>query len=182
MSAKDQNVLSLKYSEETMLLVIKELEKVAEETVQLIVELATTTTEEEVICNFNQSGTDLFRVLVSIMTKYNFDMNAYRIPDYQHLFAKAIQVNYRLPIDKFTLTILSHASEIYDQNEEKFLNMKIPDTHIKVGSEFTILSSGLFKEMWGKISRTDRENLKDVVIGLTMHSHTYFVKKLMSMQ
>lgn len=180
--SKNKDDEALRYTEEKMNQVIIALEAVSSATIQTILDVAKTTPESEVIQYFNQSANDLFTELIRIMKKYNFSDKHYNIAGYQNLFNNAISVNVKLPIDKFTLTILLHAADIYDQNEQNFLDMKIPDTQIKVGNEFAVLSSGIFKEMWRKISKSDRESLKDVVISLTMHSHTYFIQKLMMVQ
>lgn len=169
------------YTVEICAKVLDSLEKVSTEAMQLVCEVAENTPLSEIIQTFNQYANDLFQIILDLIKKYNLNDKSFKISGYRNLFNNAISANVRLPIDKFTLTILSYASEIYNQNDKMFMDMKVEPTKIKVGNEFEIFSSDVFKQAWKMINDTDKTNVRDIIMNLTMYSHAYFcviIKKM----
>lgn len=170
--------LNDKFNIELITTVSEVLDRVKPESNQLAFSYSKSMNESEIIQGFNQAANDLFSTLMKIIDTYKLNKSVYNIGGYKNLFNNAIASNRKLPLDKFTLTILVHADGIYSQDEERFLNMDIPETSIKVGNEFGVLSSGIFKEMWKIITTDEKEKLIDVVIQLTVHSHMYFYQRV----
>ena len=159
--------------------VIASLEKVPDETKRIVLNISMNMSELDIIQAFNQQSRDLFDILDSITKKYDSQRD-YKIDGYKMLFNNALKHNVKMPVDKFTLTILEFASDIYAENEDCFLNMKIPDTKVSVGNEFNFIRSEMFKSMWKAINGKDREILKDKVILLTTYAHAYFYKTVLA--
>lgn len=154
------------------------LDEVPMETKKMIFDLAQNMSEPEIISCFNQSGLDLFNKLNKVAIKLKKE-NEYKISGYTKLFEAAIKMDATLPANKFTLTILEFAPHIYNSDEESFLKMTIPDTKISVGNEFELIRSEAFKNLWLSLSNTDKENIKDGIISLTMYAHAYLYKSLL---
>ncbi len=159
--------------------VIESLERVSQETKEMIFEMAKGMTEMEIIHSFNQKALDLFTLLITITTRMGKE-NEYKVGGYKKLFDSAIKINTKLPIDKFTLIILEFAAEIYAGKENCFLEMSIPDTNVNVGNEFSIIRSEMFKKLWVVLDDNDKNILKDNIILLTTFAHVHLYKTLLS--
>lgn len=157
--------------------VIDALDKVPLETKQMIYDMSQNMTEKEIIQSFNQQTIDLLTLLIQITQKTKLD-NKYKLSGYKVLFENAIKLNWKLPIDRFTLSILEFASDIYAENEDCFLNMTIPDAKIETGTEFNLIRSEMFKNLWRELDNNDKEQLKEKIIILTTFAHAYLYKSL----
>jgi hypothetical protein len=157
--------------------VITSLDRVPQETKQMIFSMTQGMSEQEIIQSFNQKALDLFTLLIIITTKIGKE-DEYKMSGYKNLFDNAIKINAKLPVDKFTLLILEFAAEIYAEEEDCFLNMSIPDTNVNVGNEFGIIRSEMFKKLWVVLNKNDKNLLKENIILLTTFAHTYLYKTL----
>lgn len=162
---------------ETLITVGKALERVNDETKQMIYDLSCQLSELDIIRSFNQEALDMFTVVGAIIKKLGKE-SEYKIAGYKNIFDVAIKTNAKLPLDKFTLIILEFAPEIYEEQEDCFLNMSIPDKNVNVGNEFAIIRSEMFKNIWRHSNHEDRELIKQKVIPLTTYAHAFFYKSL----
>lgn len=158
--------------------VVKSLDKVNPETKDLIFNMSKGMTEMEIIHSFNQQASYLFNLVIAI-TKRLKKEDECNFVAYKSLFERAIKINAKLPIDKFTLIILEFAAEIYSEDENCFLNMSIPDKKCTVGNEFSLIRSENFKKIWKILGQTDRKMIADNVILLTTYAHTYLYKTIL---
>lgn len=169
--------MSSKVNQDRLLRVVDSLDQVAQDIKQEIYDMSLKLDKFEIIRLFNQQAFDLFTIMATITSKLNKEKD-YKVGGYRILFENALKINLEAPIDKFTLLILEHAAEIYDENEESFLKMTIPDANIKVGNEFSIIRCEKFKELWKLMDNNDKEILKNNVINLTMYAHAFLYKKI----
>lgn len=155
--------------------VAEALLRVPAETNQMIFEMAQQSSEDEIAQMFNQDARDLFDVLARITKRLGCEAE-YNINGYSMLFESAIPWKKSAPVDKFSLLILEFAPEIYSEDEDCFLTMNIPDKEVSVENSFGLIRSDMFKQLWKAIGTTERARLKDKIIGLTVHAHTYFYR------
>ena len=158
--------------------VVNSLEKVSAETKKMVFNMANSMTDMEVVQSFNQTALDLFNLLVQITTRMNKE-NEYKVGGYKLLFDNAVKLNKKMPIDQFTLVILEFAAEIYDEDENCFLKMTIPDAKLEVGNEFNLIRSEMFKKLWVTLVNKDKSDVKDKVILLTTFAHVYLYQTLL---
>lgn len=158
--------------------VIESLERVPQETKEMVLNMALSLPELEIIQLFNQQAFDLFGLLISVTKKFGKEKE-YNVSGYKMLFINALKINARLPLDKFTLIILEYAAEIYAEEEDCFLNMTIPDTEVKFNNEFGLIRSEMFKKLWVVLNDDDKKLLKDSIILLTTYAHVYLYKTLL---
>ena len=175
MASNNQN----KSNDEQLERVVQSLEKVPEETKQMVLKMALAMSEREIIQSFNQQAHDLFSLVITITKKFNKERE-YNVSGYKVLFENALKMNAKLPLDKFTLLILEFASEIYAENENCFLEMSIPDKKVNVGNEFGLIRSEMFKKLWVIVGQTDKNNLKENIIVLTTYAHAHLYKTLLA--
>lgn len=161
--------------------VVKSLDKIPQETKQMIFNMACGMNELEIIQLFNQQSLDLFSLVTEMVKKLKKD-NEFKVSGYRAIFDNAIKINNRLPIDKFTLIILEFAAEIYAEKEDLFLNMKIPDKNVSAGNEFAIIRSEMFKSIWKLLENNDKNKIKETVILLTTYAHVYLYKTILKNQ
>jgi hypothetical protein len=166
-------------NEEQINKVIESLERVPQETKELVLKMALSMTELEIIQSFNQQTHDLFALLTVITKKLNKEKE-YNVTGYKILFDNALKFNTKLPLDKFTLIILEFAAEIYEENENCFLEMSIPDAKVTVGNEFGLIRSEMFKKLWVGSDRNDKNSLKDNIILLTTYAHAHLYKTILN--
>ena len=157
--------------------VVGALEKVNPETQKMILAMANQMSEMEIIAAFNQQALDMFTLVAGLTKKVGIDKE-FQLAGYRNLFDNAIKMNAKLPLDKFTLIILEYAPEIYEEKEDCFLDMEIPDTDAKVGNEFAIIRSEMFKKLWRLSNTHDKEQIKNTVIPLTTFAHVHLYKTL----
>ncbi|BCS83074.1 hypothetical protein QLL95_gp1049 [Cotonvirus japonicus] len=155
------------------------LDRVNQETKESIFQFAKSTNELDLIVMFNNKAVDLFNILATLSKKAGMDKK-YNISYYRSLFDRAIKANCKLPVDKFTLLILEYAPEIYEQNEDCFLDMKMPDKKVSLGNEFSIIRTEEFKELWKTLNHETKQNVGEEVLQLTTYAHAYFYKSLLS--
>lgn len=158
-----------------LLNVVESLDKVSGETKQMIYDMANSMNELEIIHSFNQQAHDLFTMMYNITKKIGQEKK-YNVVGYKTIFENALKINAKLPIDKFTLLILEFASDIYEENEDCFLNMSLEDTKINVGNEFSIIRSEMFKNLWAVLDQANKNLLKEKIILLTTYAHAYLYK------
>lgn len=140
-----------------------------------ILDLAKNLSEQEIINLFNQNAIDFFNM--AIETSQNLGLEKeFGFGAYKTLFTSALKINAKLPIDKFTIIILEHAPDIYDENEKYFLEMSIPDGEVKVSNAFSIIKSTEFKKLWMVLDQKYKEIVKEHIISLTTYAHAYFYK------
>lgn len=157
--------------------VIKALDRVKYETKQMIFEMANSMTEQEIIQSFNQQSLVLFNLMSSISKRIGKEREV-GASEYKLLFDKAIKINAKLPIDKYTLIILEYAPEIYAEDEDCFLKMTIPDTDVSVGNAYGLIRSKMFQTLWKGLCQEDRKKLRECFILLTTYAHVYLYKNL----
>lgn len=155
--------------------VVEAIEKVPDEIKQLIFEMAQNMTDMDIIQSFNQTSLDFFTTTHKISIKLGKE-NDIKVLGYKLLYENALKMNIKLPIDQFTLSILEYAPQIYEQNEEKFLKMKIPDAELQAGNEFTLIRSNQFKNLWIVLDTNDKNDIKEKLILLTTYAHAYIYK------
>lgn len=161
--------------------VINNLNKIPQETKQMVFNMSCGMTDQEIIQSFNQQSYDLFNIVALVVKKLKKD-NEFKVVGYRAIFDNAIKINNRLPLDKFTLMILEYASEIYEEQEDLFLNMKIPDKDVSAGNEFGIIRSEMFKSIWRLLGTEDKTKIKEIVIPLTTYAHAYLYKTILKNQ
>lgn len=156
------------------------LDKVEEQTKNMIYNLALNMNNLEIIQTFNQKAIDLFTTMIEI-TELHKKEKEYKIKGYKAIFENALKINVKIPIDKFTLTILEFAADIYSENEEYFYQMTIPDAKLNLGSnEFGMLRSEGFKKLWIILTKEEQNKLKDNIVLLTTFAHVHLYKTLLS--
>lgn len=157
---------------------IKSLERVNPDTKKMVFGISQSLPEVELIKAFNQQSTDLFIALSAISKKMGKE-KLFNVAGYHALFSSAVKINHKIPIDKYTLAILEFAADIYDDNEEKLLNIPVADeVHIKVGNEFGLIRTAQFKELWGVLSAVDKQLIKSSLTLLTTYAHAYLYHTL----
>ena len=159
----------------------KALDRVNDDTKQMVLEMAKGMSDLEIMQSFNQEVYDFFFFFFGITRQLGFDRE-YKIEAHNKLYEKAVKTNVSLPIEQFTMIILEFAPEIYKEDEECFLKMSIPDTKLETGNEFNVIRSEHFKDLWKKMNQPDKNDVKDKIILLTTFAHTYFYKTILSMQ
>lgn len=157
--------------------VVKSLDRVPTETKQMIFDMSQGMKEMEIIQSFNQQALDMFTAVINVTKKLGKDKE-YNFLGYKNLFDNAVQMNKKLPVDKFTLIILEFAAEIYAEQEDCFLTMSIPDKEVNVGNEFGMIRSETFKILWTTLNNTDKNILKEHIILLTTFAHAYLYKTI----
>ena len=159
--------------------VIVSLDRVNAETKAMIFQMANQMSEAEIIRSFNQQALDMFTLVNVLVKKMGVNESKFPVSGYKNLFDNAIKLNAKLPLETFTLMILEHAAEIYEENEDCFLNMKISDHNAQVQNEFAIIKSDTFKQLWRVSNSGDKEKIKQSVIPLTTFAHAYFYKTVL---
>lgn len=159
-------------------LVVNALNRVNDVTKQMVMNMSKTMRDLDIIRSFNQLALDLFTIVGTLVNKYGKGKDI-QINGYRRLFDNAIKINVKMPIDQFTLIILEFAPEIYEEKEDCFLNMAIPDTTVQVSNEFAIIRSEMFKDLWKSCSKSDREQLKSTIIPLTTFAHAFFYQSVL---
>ena len=114
--------------------VIKSLEKVNNETKQIIFNMAKNMSELEVIQSFNQNSLDFFNLTTSITTRIGVE-NECKMGGYKNLYDHTLKLNVKMPIDHYTLIVLEYAAEIYSENEDFFLTKQMGDATLEVGND-----------------------------------------------
>jgi hypothetical protein len=158
--------------------VIKALDRVSQETKQMVFEMARSMSEQEIIQSFNQQSLVLFNLMTTISKRIGKEREV-GAAGYKLLFDKAIKINAKLPIDKYTLIILEYAPEIYAEDENCFLKMSIPDTNVTIGNAYGLIRSKMFQTLWKELGQEDRKKLRECFILLTTYAHVYFYKSLL---
>lgn len=156
---------------------VASLERVNLETKKVIFGMAQGLRDIDVIQSFNQFSLDLFTMIIEITHKLGEKEGEVRA--YKVLYDNAIKINIKLPIEKFTLFILEYAPEIYAEDEDCFLKMPIPDKKITVDNEFGLIRSEMFKKLWVKLDKTDKNRIKDKVVLVTMYAHAYLYQNVL---
>ena len=162
-------------------IIVDALQRVNNETTQLVMSISKEMSKTEIITLFNQSALDFFKTILEI-TKSIEQEKEYGINGYINLFETATKINVHLPIEQFAATILEFAPEIYAENENLFLDMHIPDAEFKAGNEFNIIKSDKFKHLWKTGTPKNKELVKEKIIALTTWCHVYFFQTIIQNQ
>lgn len=165
------------------------LSKVPPEYAEAAVSLANSLEKVELGVSFNQTAMDLFDLAVKISTKRKIEEKL-KMSGHRSIFeAAAAKIGKTIPISKFSFAILEFAPEIYNENDDFFLNMKVPDTidvDKEVGAtdagttksnsnDLNIINTQEFKELWKKLNNKEKRAIRENVIKLTLYSHAYFI-------
>lgn len=166
-------------------LIIEALQKVDPQINAMIVDSSKRMTINETVKLFNQTIIDFFNLVIDISIEMNKEKEC-GFGAYKKLFELGVKANVSLPIEKFLRVILLVASDIYSENEEEILGMKIPDLKIdteheiaNAGSNFNLLQSDQFKKLWVQLNNFNKEKLKEKIVSLTTYSHIYFYQSIM---
>lgn len=130
-----------------------------------------------IIQRFNQAAQDFFALLTRFITKTG-NPDAYNLRGYVNLFNHAIENRPDWPIDKFTLMILKFAPQVYNEDDDFFVNIEVPETQVKVTNEFGIIRTEMFKQLWLKAPESDRKLVRASCKLLTTYAHAYFASKV----
>lgn len=158
--------------------VIAALERVNQMMKQTIFNYSTSMSELDVIQSFNQNALDLFTNMIKVATELNLPNQSKKASGFKVLFDKAIKSNIKLPLEKFCLVILEYAPEIYEDCENYFLEMEIPDADVKVGNDWGMLRSKEFKDTWLILTPNMKERIKNPITLMTIYSHVYFYQTI----
>jgi hypothetical protein len=135
----------------------------------------------EIIMRFNQMMSSLFTFLID-KTKPLPNYKDYDFDIYFKLMEKSISINTKFPIERFCLIVLILAPQIYEKNENFFLNYKL-NAQIKTSfsnqNEFSIFESEKFKELWKIMDTESKNRFVDDFTLLTVFAHTYFLQVVM---
>lgn len=152
--------------------VLEAVEKVSDEHKQMAFELAKSIDPDGLTLQFNQSARDFFSELISLSTKKGlekkFNFRAYNI-----LFDTAVGLNKKLPLEKFTLSILLYAHKIFEMDEEHFLGLDIGDVKIQQGNEFGVIQSKEYQALWKTLGSDEKEPLIDQTILMATYALAY---------
>lgn len=163
----------------TMSNVIKALQTVAADKQLMARRIAQGFSAAEIVSKFNQAGKDFFVLLKHIINEVGENKD-YNLNGYEKLFHHAISIRQDWPIDKFTLMILQFAPQVYEEDEQFFLSVEIPDQNVRINNEFGIIKTEAFKELWLKTNDNRRDELKDNCLLLVSFAHAYFLKMIRS--
>lgn len=163
----------------TMTNVIKALQSVSEEKQIMARRIAQGYSAAEIVTKFNQAGKDFFALLQRIIRETGSKKD-YNVAGYEKLFHHAIGIRQDWPIDKFTLMILQFAPQVYEEDEQFFLSVEIPDQNVRINNEFGIIKTEAFKELWLTTTDSNRDDLKDQCLLLVSFAHAYFLKMIRS--
>ena len=159
--------------------VVDSLNKVSPEINQLAFAMSNSMSDLILVNLFNQTALDLFGAIDGI-TKSNPNGPKCDISTHKLFFDQAIKINNKLPIDKFSINILEFADYIYSEDDAYFLQMTIPDGKLSLGTEFNLIRSETFKQLWLSLSDNDKTELKEKIILLTSYAHAFFYKTVMN--
>jgi hypothetical protein len=167
--------------------IIKVLEDVPDDIQQTVISMAKGMTVFDIVQSFNQIAQDLFDLLITITKNLksthkkmsgNQILTTESLQGHKMLFDSGMKMNMNLPIEH-TLVILLFAPQIYNQDEECFMKMDIPDSKVQSGKEFNLIRSSEFKNLWNILNEIDKDDVKDKVILLTTYANAYFYKTLL---
>lgn len=156
-----------------LILVGQKLSQVPDNAKNMAINLSKNMKKEETINYFNTSAHKLFEKMLMLERKLNVSCD---VKGYNFLFNKAVKINMKLPIDKFTLIILEYAPEIYSEDHDQILAIPVPDINVNVDNEFSIINSQMFKDTWKLLSKSDQDDLFDIITELTVYAHVYFMQ------
>lgn len=165
-----------------MELIAESLSKVDNEINQGIMDYAQSLSEKEIIILFNQTALDFFNFAIEGTRRLKRERE-FGFSGYLNLYERAVKANMEVPIDQFTVIVLEFAHDIYNKNENFFLDLHIPDAELKDENknEFNIIRSDEFKKLWKVLDEKDKNEVIQKIIALTTYAHTYFYKLALKM-
>lgn len=155
--------------------------KISSKMNKLIMGLAKEMPGTEVIRSFNQASLDFFNIMIKITTKVD-KLDDFKMDSYLSLMERAIKVNHKIGVEKFTLAVLEYADGIYAENEDYFMDLEIKDTEVtEVGSanEFSVIRTANFKRLWKILEKKDRKKIREAIIQCTTFAHVYFFQEIL---
>lgn len=158
------------------------LEKVPIDTNNMVMEMAKSMSDTEIIRQFNQYSLDFFGALIEI-TRSLGKLKECGFEAYNQFLHIAIKTDAKMPIDQFSVVVLEFAPSIYREDEDMFLGMNIPDSQMHgqfANNEFSIIRSDKFKNLWRSLSDAHKEEIKTHVINLTISAHAFFYQNIIN--
>lgn len=159
--------------------IIDALDRVDEETTDLVISLANRKSDIDIMSEFNQLSVQVLEDLERIGKKYGCE-GVCNMKHHRETLEHALKINARLPIDKFSVLILLHAAEVYNEEEKYFMELPMPDVDAKAGNKFTVIKCEPFKDVWKLLDKRDKRMVVDKTILLTTWAHAYFIKNVLS--
>jgi hypothetical protein len=157
------------------------LEYVSVEIRSAALAIASGTSRNEIIANFNQAAIDFFNLLHQTSKDIGKEKIC-DVPQYLYIFDKAKKKNPDLPAEKFTLTLLKFCHHIFNREEEKVLGMSIKDQ--QVGDDdngFAVINSEMFKILWKSLAGYQKDAILDKLYLVTFHALCFFYRQYISM-
>lgn len=151
------------------------LKTINPETRSMVYDYSTKYSEDFIIREFNQATKDLFNLMRSIAIKIK-KLPESGIDNHIFLFETALKLNVKTPIDNFTLIILEFAPQIYQEDEQFFIDLSIPDKEVNLKNEFGIIRSQIFKDLWVILEKKDKQILSQKIQLVTMNAHAFLYK------
>lgn len=124
---------------------------------------------------FNTNVNQFFDLAHSIAEKYGVS-HEFRFMGYKSLMENTImKMGKRIPIDQFSTIILEFVNEVYNEDENFFLNYEIEEEKIENNEHISIFEINRIKELYGKIENEDKEMIMEKIKTLTIYAHAYFL-------
>lgn len=162
---------------EKYVLVAQVLSDLPNELKSMATEMAHSMSDVEIVMRFNQMITSLFTLIIN-KTKPLPNYKEFNFEIYFKLLEKSISINTSFPIERFCLIMLIFAPQIYEKNENFFMNYNL-NAHIKVSqNEFSIFESQKFKDLWHTLDVDAKNKFIDDFTLLTIFAHTYFLQRV----
>jgi len=105
----------------------------------------------EIVNNFNQQADDL-------MSQMYLCSNDYDIKVYHEMFRKLKRFNATKAIEQFIIYVVPYKENIYNEDESFFLQKSGQDL-TGDDSEYTMMKSLKFKELWIHLSNESKSNI-----------------------
>jgi hypothetical protein len=167
--------------DEKIVKVIESLKNVDKDINDSAITMAKTINETELVDLFNHHTNDFFNTLHTITNVLNVNKEC-NLHGYHSMFSSTIRVNKKLPIDHFSASILEFANDIYNENEEFFIGMNVPNKQINSGGEFNIIKTDALKNIWKKTNSGQKDIIKEKIISITLYAHAYVYKIAMNVK
>jgi len=144
-----------------------------------IKEMATRIAKSNTFDSLSKSFNDKAVAFLDAIAKMN-EIYKGQLPvnSYITIFKDVLKMNYLLPIEGASSTILIYTDRIYNRDESFFMQMDIKDVQITGKSNFAFLRSAEFKRIWSLMSREHKDTLINELIRMTSFVYSYYIKKV----
>jgi hypothetical protein len=105
----------------------------------------------EIVNNFNCQADDLMAQMYSFSQDYDIKV-------YHDMFRKLKRFNATKAIEQFIIYVLPYKEKIYDDDETFFLQ-KSGEELTGNNSEYTLMQSLKFKDLWNTLSNDSKDNI-----------------------